>query len=595
MEAIIRRDASIVKQLILAGANVNAVNEGTKQTPLLYLTSAGGRINKDDIEICNELIHAGAKVNYICNDDDCIYKETPLIDACTHGNYEIAEALLKEGADANIEGYENLTAICFLDYKSDKSINMFETLISYGANVNAGDGSPLKQATKYKKHKVINLLLSAGANVKDCTPLVYKEVKEKNNIVKSIESLVFEGLAGKEAESFGLIEDAIRLDLIESVKLLVNSGLDVNTKHGIILQIAISKLNIEILEFLIKAGANPNIKSKDDMFEGRTALMSFFTDDLGSLFEFDFDFEEKKMKDFWDNKWKLYFLLFEKLTDVNIQDNKGKSLIFYIIICQNYSELDDILFKPYMNINLQDNEGNTVLMYFLIYIQKNKDGKILKEDIEKIRWLLIAGSDININNLGGDSPFSFAKIIGNAEILKLFNNANKLINTEDNNGCTPLLIASAQSYEEHVNWLINNGANVNTKNNCQTINHREKLDNNYINSWKEKLKLSYTALMVAKNIETIRALVKAGANINEKNNDGNTSLMLYAKRNWFDGVKELIAAGADTSLVNKRYETALGIAKKNKTQRKAYHPDMLSLLEQETKEGLVTSILSKFL
>jgi len=101
--------------------------------------------------------------------------------------------------------------------------------------------------------------------------------------------------------------------------------------------------------------------------------------------------------------------------------------------------------------------------------------------------------------------------------------------------------------------------------------------------------------MASQNIETVKVLIKAGAHINEKDSDGNTALMLYAKDNWFEGVEELITAGADTNLVNKWCETALIIAKKNsesKTMPCKEPEKLIRLLQERTSRKFSPSVLS---
>ncbi len=65
MEAVSRQDLDIVKLLIHAGADVNAINKGTQQTPLLCLSEK----SKRGVGISNELIKAGADINYIQKDE----------------------------------------------------------------------------------------------------------------------------------------------------------------------------------------------------------------------------------------------------------------------------------------------------------------------------------------------------------------------------------------------------------------------------------------------------------------------------------------------------------------------------------------------
>lgn len=164
----------------------------------------------------------------------------------------------------------------------------------------------------------------------------------------------------------------------------------------------------------------------------------------------------------------------------------------------------------------------------------------------KIESLLIAESNIEIRNADGDSPKTIAKRIGNEDIQSLIENGADLINTENRMGNTPLFIASLQGHTEKIKWLIKKGAYVNTKNKCHKIYRGVEAYGTVVPLYEETIKPKlYTALMAAQNIETVKALILAGADINEQSSDGNTALMLYTKDKWLEGVEELISSGVN--------------------------------------------------
>ena len=70
----------------------------------------------------------------------------------------------------------------------------------------------------------------------------------------------------------------------------------------------------------------------------------------------------------------------------------------------------------------------------------------------------------------------------------------------------------------------------------------------------------FTALILAAvfgHTEIVKALIQAGADINAKNNDGWTALMVATIRGNTETVKALIQAGADVNAKNHKGETAL--------------------------------------
>ncbi|MCF7796081.1 ankyrin repeat domain-containing protein, partial [Patescibacteria group bacterium] len=300
----------------------------------------------------------------------------------------------------------------------------------------------------------------------------------------------------------------------------------------------------------------------------------------------------------------LFLLFYKNMGNVNVQDNDGRSLIFYALDTYIGSDnfdlfvLDKILFTENIDINIQDNKGNTALNTLLLSLEQEGYSTDELYDYEKykIKSLLIAGSDIEVKNNDGNSSKIIAKRMDNKEIQDLLENQKNLINTENRMGKTPLLIACLQGYTEKVEWLISKGSYVDTENKCHKIQRGIDLYDTFTPTYEDTIKPKfYTALMVAQNIEIVKALIKAGADINKKNADGNTALMVYAKNNWFEGVERLITAGANTNLVNNFYETALIIAKKNCKSKTTHYkePEKLFyfLLERTTKK-FIPSILS---
>ncbi len=355
------------------------------------------------------------------------------------------------------------------------------------------------------------------------------------------------------------------------------------------LQSAVRESQFEAIKLLLNSGAKADIKSTDKFYEGRTSFMSLLKGEAVDLSD--------------DEEQELFLLFCEHIGDINVQDKFGRSLIFYALNTYIGSDdfdlfvLDKILFTENIDINLQDNEGNIALNTLLLSLEQEgySTDELYDDEKHKIESLLIAGSDTEIRNNNGDSPKIIAKRIGNKNIQSLLENKD-IINSENRMGQTPLFIVCRQGQTEKVIWLIKKGAYVNAKNKCNKIPRGLDLYGTFIPTYEETItpKL-YTALMAAQNIETVKALIKSGVHINEKNVDGNTALMLFSKDNWLEGVEELVTAGADTNLVNKFYETALTIAKKNcksKTMSYKQPEKLVQFLQEHTTKKFVPAILS---
>jgi ankyrin repeat protein len=487
--------------------------------------------------------------------------------------------------------------------------DVLESLVQAGANVNCIHKSihtddfsytPLIFACIYDCKLIVEFLLKAGADVNLALENGETAISELNTASK---------------------------DYIDILEMLINAGADVNICGGHALQSAIEEGNCEAIKTLVNAGAKVDISGPDD---GRTAFMYLLDRYTGG--------DEGAM-----------FLLFCKyIGNVNVQDNDGKRLIFYALNT-NYGigdfyllALDRLLFNENVDVNLTDKNQNTALNTLLLEIEEEAScttGKLNDSVKYQIESLLIAGSNVEIRNADGDSPKIIAKRIGIKDIQFLIENGVDLNNSEDRKiiakkityedmvflcehtsnrriiskrisyeeiqsliknsinkeireekiplslslmGETPLFTASRRGSTKKVKWLIKKGAYVNTK--CKSYENDLSLAIGGKRGAKPRL---HTALMVANDIDTVKALIRAGADINVQASDGNTALMLYTKYNWLEGVEELFAAGADANLTNKWFETAYIIAKKKRNSTK-----FINLLQKNTARKVVPSILS---
>ena len=95
-------DLEEVKRLVEEGFDVNAFDEGLSLTPLHYAVRGG------HLGVAQYLLSAGANIN--AHDEEAI-GETPLGDVAADCSYEVADFLIRAGADPTIKGWMQITAL----------------------------------------------------------------------------------------------------------------------------------------------------------------------------------------------------------------------------------------------------------------------------------------------------------------------------------------------------------------------------------------------------------------------------------------------------------------------------------------------------
>ena len=171
------------------------------------------------------------------------------------------------------------------------------------------------------------------------------------------------------------------------------------------------------------------------------------------------------------------------------------------------------------NINAVNNKCQTALWFAC------SDGR---DDLVKV--LLNVGADPKISDTNGDSSLH-AAIYGwcSTETVQNIICHGAQVNTVNNTGETPLLIACTMAHEQLVTFLL-----------------KSKADPNITNS--EGHACLHSAVDVDCSRETLLELVDCGADVNAKDKRGRTGLLLSCFYGQMDSVKALLGAGADPTV-----------------------------------------------
>jgi len=277
----------------------------------------------------------------------------------------------------------------------------------------------------------------------------------------------------------------------------------------------------DIVTLLLRAGADNN--SVDTY--GKSALMHF---------------SQKSVK-FIDSEEEIYTLLLINGAKVNIKDNLGLTALMLAAKNNNSSKLVEVLLGVKADVNIQDRKGRTALWYACA-----KDMPSSKT----ITALLEAGADINQQALNGQTVImAAAEHASKSAILDLLVSNEADLSLTDNHGLNASMYAAAFNNSLGIiTWLCKHDDSIAV----------------------QKDTLGWTPLMFAYFQNPIRGVAKIicnyGGNLLDVDNSGRTILMLAAFGSA-DGVyfQGLIDSGLDVNAVDKQGKTPLMYALMNVT------------------------------
>jgi ankyrin repeat protein len=226
--------------------------------------------------------------------------------------------------------------------------------------------------------------------------------------------------------------------------------------------------------------------------------------------------------------------------NVNMSNSEGTTPLMWVLKgYQNDSkklEVIKLLLENGADINSEDKKGNTVLFYSL-----------LEDDYSIAKYLLDNGGNIKYKSkLNGHTPLSYAISYSSTRMVDfLINYGDLKINQEYFDGETALLIANIEnSSSTKIKYLIKNGVNVSKSNDYGETPLMRAASN--------------------QNPEVLRILLDNGAKINRQNNDGMTPL-IYACKNSFNPeiVEYLINNEANPNIEDKSGKNALDYIEEN--------------------------------
>ncbi|KAG9447148.1 hypothetical protein H6P81_013276 [Aristolochia fimbriata] len=189
-----------------------------------------------------------------------------------------------------------------------------------------------------------------------------------------------------------------------------------------------------------------------------------------------------------------------------------------------------------------------------------------------------AGKNVQTSNLRVFSPILFVTKSGEAKSLKsLIEQPTVNLDEEDENGCSPLMIAAMEGHVEAFRLLVFAGADVKLSNKsgetaiglAGSSKNKDLFEKVMLEFEIEKGirgSAGFYALHCAArrgDLQAAKLLSGRGYDVNVRNSDGYTPLMLAAREGHGRLCLFLISCGARCDLSTQRGETALSLARKN--------------------------------
>ncbi|KAK4881046.1 hypothetical protein RN001_004365 [Aquatica leii] len=259
MEASMDGHVEVARLLLDSGAQVNMPTDSFESP--LTLAACGGHV-----DLAMLLIERGANIEEV-NDEGY----TPLMEAAREGHEEMVALLLSQGANINAQTDETqetaLTLACCGGFSE-----VADFLIKAGADIELGASTPLMEAAQEGHLELVKYLLENNANVRaqtqtGDTALTYA----CENGHTDVADLLLQFGADLEHESEGgrtPLMKACRAGHLCTVQFLISKGADVNRQttnnDHTPLSLACAGGHLTVVELLLAHRADPNHKLKDN-------------------------------------------------------------------------------------------------------------------------------------------------------------------------------------------------------------------------------------------------------------------------------------------------------------------------------------------
>uniref|UniRef100_A0A8B9PNM9 K Homology domain-containing protein n=1 Tax=Apteryx owenii TaxID=8824 RepID=A0A8B9PNM9_APTOW len=633
MEAASDGHVEVARLLLDSGAQVNMPADSFESP--LTLAACGGHV-----ELAALLIERGANLEEV-NDEGY----TPLMEAAREGHEEMVALLLAQGANINAQTEETqetaLTLACCGGFSE-----VADFLIKAGADIELGCSTPLMEAAQEGHLELVKYLLAAGANVHATTATGDTALTYAcENGHTDVADVLLQAGADLEHESEGgrtPLMKAARAGHLCTVQFLISKGANVNrataNNDHTVVSLACAGGHLAVVELLLAHGADPTHRLKDGstmLIEaakgGHTNVVSYLLDypnnvlsvpaaDLSQLTPPSQDQSQVPRVPVHT----LAMVVPPQEPDRTPQENSPPLLgvtesnhdtALTLACAGGHEELVSVLIARGANIEHRDKKGFTPLILAataghvgVVEILLDKGGDIEAQSErtkdtplslacsggrqEVVDLLLARGANKEHRNVSDYTPLSLAASGGYVNIIKILLNAGAEINSRTGSklGISPLMLAAMNGHVPAVKLLLDMGSDINAqietnRNTALTLacfQGRAEVVSLLLDrkaNVEHRAKTGLTPLMEAASggyAEVGRVLLDKGADVNAPPvpSSRDTALTIAADKGHYKFCELLINRGAHIDVRNKKGNTPLWLA------ANGGHYDVVQLLVQ---------------
>ena len=552
MEASIMGHNKVVEYLISQGAKVDKA--ASSEVTALWLAASEGRT-----DVMKTLLKHGADATNARVDGI-----TGLMTASVGGHYEAVKLLLDNGADPTVTDKDLLTPL--MNAAENGTVETIKLLVE-GANdegyidqMSATGFNALIIASAHGNADAVEYLISAGCNVDAVhdnmvTALMYAAA---SNHVDCMKVLIEKGNAGldfKHTNGGTALLEAATGGMTDAVKLLIESGAEVNFKDddGVTPLMAIAAqgsidaqtLVLEKLKTLMtpeELTKHINMLSLSGGSSVMFAAAGGHVECAKQLMELGADIKDIA------RSGEGYMEKLQKMIEeghVPEEDHVDGVTALHVAAQGGFLEMVEVLLEAGADVLHKDDSGRTPLT---LAVQGNH------AEVAKI--LVAGGSDPNTPYVDAEEEshnlLFDAIMVENDDFALLLIEKGADIYYTDEKKVSTLLQASHRGLTEVVKALL--------------VKHAAGGKGGFVDDASEDGITPLIAASSEGNVDCIKALLEAKADVNAKDKDGTSALMAAAARGHLDVTTALLEGGASVNEQNTDGHTALMFAYNGKNQ-----------------------------